>query len=160
MDQKNKSGKLFGKINIIDFIVIVAVIIAVLAIGVSKLRSNADSTETLIMKYYVEEVNSNIASHVNVGDKLYDGTDKVDLGTVTEVKTDESVSYAVKSDGTYAVGGKDGYCSLIITGEVQGTKTNLGATVGGNKYGVGHSFMLVAGESRIYLRVYDIQVKE
>ncbi len=151
------------RINIIDLIVIIALVLAVAVIGAAKLRGDAgNNKQTLVMKYYVEEVNTNIANHVKVGDSLFDGSEKkhISLGKVTDVEIMDSVSYAVKSDGTYAVGPKEGYSSLIITGEVQGIKTDLGATVGGEKYGVGHSFTLVAGNSRIYLRVYDIDVKE
>ena len=55
MAEKNK--KLFGKINVIDFIVIIVLILAVCVIGVSKLRDkNASDRQTLIIKYYAEEV--------------------------------------------------------------------------------------------------------
>lgn len=159
MAEKNK--KLFGKINIIDFIVIIVLILAVCVIGVSKLRDkNASDRQTLIIKYYAEEVRDNVASRVKPGDNLYDYTDKGQLGTVTDVQMGEAVSYAVKSDGTFSAVPKAGYSSIIITGEVEGLKTDLGATVNSHKYGVGHSFTLYAGEARIYLRVYDIQVKE
>ena len=64
MAEKNK--KLFGKINVIDFIVIIVLILAVCVIGVSKLRDkNASGRQTLIIKYYAEEVRDNVAFFFN-----------------------------------------------------------------------------------------------
>ncbi len=154
-----KNGKLFGKINVIDFLAIIAILAAVAAAVVFVFVKPQQKKTTLVMKYFIEEVNDFVASKVQVGDELYDDTFSVELGHVTDVELDDSVSYGQVTDGVYSLTSKEGFYSMIITGEVEGEKTTLGAEIGGKKYGVGHTFVLRAGDAKLYLRVYDIAVK-
>ncbi|MBO4343999.1 MAG: DUF4330 domain-containing protein [Clostridia bacterium] len=155
-----KDGKIFGKINVIDFLVILLVI-AVIAAGIKFVFfNNGGESDTLIMKFRIEEVDNFVAEKVKIGDSLYDDTGDNDLGTVIDVETDDSISYSVSEDGLYNMTSREGYKSMIITGEVKGRKTKLGAEIKGTKYGVGHSMVLRAGDAKLYLRVYDIQVKD
>ena len=154
-----KNGKLFGKINIIDLLVILVVLVAVAAVALFLLKPK-DGGDTLIMKFRIEEVDEFVAEKVHIGDDLYDDTFSLDLGKVTEIEIDDSITYGGITNGVYTVGSKEGYKSMIITGECKGTKTSLGAEIGGKKYGVGHSFVLRAGDAKLYLRVYDIMLKD
>lgn len=155
-----KDGKLFGKINVIDFIVILVVILAIAAAAVFIFMPK-DGADTLVMKFRIEEVDEFVAGKVKVGDPLYDDTYSLDLGFVTDIEIDDSISYSnADSDNIWTIASKEGYKSMIITGECKGTKTNLGAEIGGKKYGVGHSFVLRAGDAKLYLRVYDIELKD
>ncbi len=156
----DKQGKLFGKINVIDLIVIVILAATVCVLGLRFLAPKSGSVgETLEIKYYVEEVNDWVADKIEIGDELYDGTSAQEIGTVTAIEKGAPVAWAVTEDGRYVPAQREGFCSLIITGEVQGEKTETGAEIGGNMYGVGHSMVLYAGDAKIYLRVYDIGVK-
>lgn len=156
-----KNGKIFGKINVIDFLVLMVVVLAVAAVAVFLFmpRGGAD---TLIMKFRIEEVDEFVAKKVNVGDPLYDDTYSLDLGFVTDVELGDSISYSsqIDEDNIWTAISREGYYSMIITGECTGTKTKLGAEIGGKKYGVGHTFVLRAGDAKLYLRVYDIAVKD
>ena len=154
-----KNGKLFGKINIIDLLVILVVLVAIAAVAVFVLKPK-DGGDTLIMKFRIEEVDEFVAEKVHVGDDLYDDTFSLDLGKVIDVELDDSMSYGGLTNGVYTLGTKENYYSMIITGECKGEKTSLGAEIGGKKYGVGHSFVLRAGDAKLYLRVYDIKLKE
>ena len=154
-----KNGKLFGKINVIDFLVVVVILVAVIAVAAFVFMPK-DGADTLVMKFRIEEVDEFVALKVKVGDPLYDDTYSLDLGKVTDIEIDDSISYGSLMDGTFSLTSKEDYCSMIITGEVKGTKTKLGAEIGGKKYGVGHTFVLRAGDAKLYLRVYDIKVKD
>ncbi len=153
-----KNGKLFGKINVIDFLVVLVILVAIAAVA-AFLFLPKGAGDTLIMKFMIEEVDEFVAQKVKVGDELYDDTYSLDLGFVTDIEKGDSVSYVENSNGTFTVSSKEGFYSMIITGEVQGEKTSLGAEIGGKKYGVGHTFVLRAGDAKLYLRVYDIQLK-
>ncbi len=153
-----KNGKLFGKINVIDLLALAAILAAALAIVFFFLKPKA-TNDTLVMKFLIEEVDSFVAEKVHVGDTLYDDTYVQELGFVTDVELDDSISYGLVEDGMYTLTSKEGYYSMIITGEVEGKKTKNGAEIGDKKYGVGHSMVLRAGDAKLYLRVYDIAVK-
>ncbi len=161
----NKNCKIFGKINVIDFIVILIVVFAIAAAGVFVIRNRkaaktaqAQNT-TLIMKFYTEELSDFVADKLKVGSVLYDDDKDVNLGTMTNVEIGSSVVYGGINAGSYEVVNKEGYKSAVITGEVTGVKNELGALIGGEQYGVGHSMVLRAGDAKIYLRVYDIGIK-
>lgn len=154
-----KNGKLFGKINIIDFLAVLAVVVVIAAAAVFVLRPK-DGGDTLVMKFRIEEVDGFVAEKVHVGDELYDDTNLQDIGVVTDVELSDSISYGQVNDSVYTLTSKEGYYSMIITGEVKGRKTKLGAEIGGKKYGVGHSMVLRAGDTKMYLRVYDIALKD
>lgn len=156
----DKKGKLFGKINIIDFLILVVLVVAIGVVGVRFLKPDAKGTETLRIKYYIEEVDSWVAEKIQVGSALYDGTNDIPIGTVTAVETAAPRTWGVTADGQYVLSPREGYCSLTITSEVEGVKTNIGAEVSGNRYGVGHSMVLYAGDAKMYLRVQDISTVE
>lgn len=154
-----KNGKLFGKINVIDFLAILAVVVVIAAAAVFVLRPK-DGGDTLIIKFRIEEVDGFVAKKVHIGDEMYDDTNLQDIGVVTDVELSDSISYGQVNDNVYTLTSKEGYYSMIITGEVKGRKTKLGAEIGGKKYGVGHSMVLRAGDAKMYLRVYDIALKD
>lgn len=157
----DEKGRLFGKINIIDLIVLLVLVVAVAVVGMRFFSKSANTEPTtLVMSYYIEEANNFVAEKVQIGNMLYDDNSDIPLGVVTDVKIEPSVSWAATSDGQYVQTTKEGFCSMVITGEVIGDKTPYGAEVGGEKYGVGHSMVLRAGDAKLYLRVYDISVKE
>lgn len=153
-----KNGKLFKKLNIIDALAILVILAAVAAVVFFVTKPKV-TNDTLVMKFRIEEVDSFVAEKVHVGDELYDDTYVQELGKVTAVELNDSISYGQVEDGMYTLTSKEGYYSMIITGEVEGKKTNLGAEINDKKYGVGHSMVLRAGDAKLYLRVYDIAVK-
>jgi len=157
----DEKGRLFGKINIIDLIVLLVIIAAVAIVGFSFAKGSDTAAEsTLVVKYYIEEANNFVAEKVQVGNTLYDDNEDIELGKVIDVEIGEPVSWAGTADGQYVQVSREGFSSMIITGEVAGTKTDIGAEIEGVKYGVGHTMVLRAGDAKLYLRVYDIAVKE
>ncbi len=155
----DKNGKLFGKINVIDLLVLVVLVAAILVVGLRFIGPRGDATETLEMKFYIEEVNDWVADKIQIGDTMYDGTNSMTLGKVTAVEKGKAETWAITEDGRYVVAEREGFCSLVVTGDVQGKKTDTGAEIGGEIYGVGHSMVLHAGDAKMYLRVYDISQK-
>ena len=85
-----KNGKVFGKINLIDFLFLLILIVAVAAAAVFILSPEKDA-ETLVMKFRIEEVDNFVAEKVHVGDAFYDDTYEQDIGEVTDVETAESI---------------------------------------------------------------------
>lgn len=161
-----KNGKVFGKINVIDFIVILVVVCAIAAAGMFFIRNRRQSevaveqTDRLVMKFYTEELSDFVAEKLEEGVILFDADKEVELGVATNIEIGNSVVYGGINAGSYEVVNKEGYKSAVITGEVDGIKNENGALIDGVQYGVGHSMTLRAGDAKIYLRVYDIGVKK
>ena len=149
------------KINIIDLLIIIVIVaaIAFAAVAISK-KANQKADPTLLIQYYIEEVDDWVADEVKIGADLYDDNAEVNLGKVVDIERKEAISWGATSEGQYVQTSRDGFSSLLITGEVQGQKTGIGATIDNQKYGVGHSMVLRAGDAKMYLRVYNISVKE
>ena len=167
----NEKGKLFGIINIIDLIVL-AVIAALIFAGVKFMRNggfaffNSDENAgfmgpktTLQMKFYSEEVSTFVADQLEEGAYLYDESSLEVLGRLTAVERKPSETYVTTADGNVVKTSKEDYESVMITGEVDGQRTPLGATVGKTHYASGHTFILRAGDAKIYLRVYSVEAK-
>ena len=158
----DEKGKLFGKINLIDLF-IVLVILALITVAALKFgpgtASKTVNQDNIVVKYYAEEVSTFVADKVAVGDQLLDDGRNSDLGTVTEVVLGPSKTDVPASDGSLVNSSKPDCDSIMITSEVKGQITPFGCTIANNKYGVGHSFTLRAGKTKIFLRVYDITKK-
>jgi len=84
-------------------------------------------TLAIEMQFYLEEVDEWVADKISEGNSLYDGTYEVDLGTVTKVEREQSIAWGLNQNGEYVQSSRDGFCSLTITGEVEGQKTAIGA---------------------------------
>ncbi len=168
----NEKGKLFGIINLIDLIVIVVIaLVAVVAVkffsagGVAMFNKNDNEgfegpETTLEMVYFTEEVSDFVASDVKDKAYLYDESSLENLGELTAFEIGPSISYNFDDNGNSVPSEKACYNSLFIKGEVKGERTPLGATVGKTHYAAGHTFVLRAGDAKIYLRAYDVCAKQ
>lgn len=157
----DEKGKLFGKINIIDLVILLVVVVAVAVLGIkfASPKMASSTTKTHVAMYYAEEVPEYVADDVKVGDKLMDEARNVELGTVTDVKIDESVYYSNNSSGVVVKSSKEGYKSVLITSEVEATPFEHGMIVNSSRYYIGHTFTLLSGKAKLYLKVYDINLK-
>jgi len=147
------------KVNIIDLAIIVVILLAIAFVAIKFVSSNSItvSGSKYVVTYYADECPDYSAKNVKVGEPISDEQKNVALGTITDVKLGPSESYGVAADGKYVRSSKDGYNSLFITTEVEGSDYEHGVIVSSTKYGVGHSLTVRAGTSKIYLRVYDIK---
>lgn len=160
MEQNKKKGMLFGKLNIIDLIIIVLVICVAAFLIWKLLGIGGEPTvpDRVKVVFFEEECPDFVPSHTNPGDPLLDGGENIYLGTVTDVNVDASQTYNYNEiTGEMTAGPKEGYCSVYITGEVEGTLTNNGVVVNSTLYSVGHTMILHAGYGKYYLTIYSIE---
>lgn len=155
----NKKRKI--KFNIIDIIIIALIICAavflVMKFSDGGIINDATSNSKARITFFMEECADFVVPNSHIGDPLYDASNKVELGTVTDIQVGESVTYVELDDGTVVASPKEGYCSVYITGETLGTFSDYGVTVDGTLYGVGHTLVLYAGVGKYYLQVYSIE---
>ena len=132
------------RINIIDIIILVLIVcVAVFA----------------VMKF---SDGGKVSAATKVGDPVYDATFLKDLGVVTGLEVSEPISYEVLKDSSGEPIGsvgpivREGYHSVKIITEVEGTMTDHGFMMGESLYSVGHTLVLHAGQGKYYLKIYSI----
>ncbi|MGE4283446.1 MAG: DUF4330 domain-containing protein [Clostridia bacterium] len=160
----DNKGKIFGKINIID-LVIVLVIVGAAAGALYKFgKANVGpivKQEDIIIKFFAEETPDYAAKAVKVGDSAADDNKNTVFGKVIdEPLIDESLTYGVNAQGQYVQSPKPGMASVLVSVQGKGTIGETGAIIGGVSYGVGHTMVLRVGKSKLWVKVYDFAEKE
>ena len=147
------------KFNIIDVILILMII----CVGIFAVRffndqatGGATSAKTYYLTFYGEEVADFVIEKTAIGDATWDFDSEVALGPVVDIVVDESRSYVETEDGEFVMGPKEGYSSVYITVEVQGTESPNGIIVDGVLYSAGHSVVLYAGFGKFFLKTFDM----
>ena len=100
----DKKGKLFGKINIIDFCVIIIVIVLI-AGAVYKFKfmdktSNNVAMQPITYTVKVEKVRDYALNNIEIGDTLFDKTSGNAIGTITNVESEPATDYVIMNDGS------------------------------------------------------------
>lgn len=148
------------RINIVDIVILVVIVLVCVFVGSRFLGGSSGDTvqaEKVRITFFQSECEDFIHVNTKIGDTLYDDTAGQSLGVVTAIELGEPTSYEVQPNGTVAVLHKDGFSSVLITGETEGIITENGVIIGGELYGVGHSFVLRAGMAKYYLKVHSIE---
>ncbi len=100
MDDK---GRLFGKINIFDLLVLLLVIVGVVGMSLRLINPQKELGETKTAIYHIEiaEGQEFLKDAFQVGDALYEGD--TFLGTITEVQVENSDTLRLLPDGSTKV---------------------------------------------------------
>ena len=157
----DNKGRLFGKVNIIDLLVILAVIAA----AVFTAKKLAEGTVLAVYKqyeveFYTEEVADFVIEKVHQGGLLVDESKGSSFGyIISEPVTSQAIMFNPDSDGKLVSSGKEGYSSAYFTSLATASPFENGIMIDGNKYVIGHSFTVRAGQGKIFLRISNITEK-
>ena len=120
----DRDGRLFGKISIID--VIVLVVVAVLAATLylkhqMPQTSGGVSTTAVVYQMRLENQPEYMLSAIQVGDQLYDLERSTNgaLGTIQDIQVSEGTYMGALPDGTYGPIPAKGRYNLLLTLEGQ-----------------------------------------
>ena len=155
----DKNGKLFGKVNLIDLIIVLVIIAAVAFVGL-KVVNRADSGSTLSpvrISFFAEEAPSYVADALKVDTSVLDMTENVTIGTVESFDVGDPIGYFTDTKGQVQSVVRDGYNSITLQVLANGELSEHGVTINGVLYGVGHTLTIYAGKAKIYLRVSGIE---
>ena len=129
----NKDGKLFGKISIIDFFVILIIIIGILGFGIRYISRAAKAARAVTDFKYVVEI-SNVRSYtVDALEKKGTVTDlkgKSVVGEITDVDYMPMRVQSVKADGTPVLAEVPEKYAVTVTIEAEGHESDSGYFVG------------------------------
>jgi hypothetical protein len=124
----DRQGRLFGKLSLIDLLVIAVVVILAAALylkrNVTEYTSPTSPTTSIVYEVKIPSVREEMLDCWQVGDKVYD-TDNDSgsaIGTITEVRLEPYQNSTTLTDGTYATytieGRRDVYLTLSADGLV------------------------------------------
>jgi hypothetical protein len=157
----DKKGKLFGLINVIDLFVLLAVVGAVAFFGMRTIPTiieiGGGGGDMYIVQYYAEDMPSFVGNFIKIDDRVQDESKFVDLGRVTGFELSNGWAYGFDDGGRSVRSPREGHSTLLLTTEVRAVQGDYGIVVGGNIYGVGHSFTIRVGDAKIFLRVFSIE---
>lgn len=167
MDNK---GKLFGKVSIIDILIVVIILAGIVGgLGYKYSKSKTPGVfvknDDIQITFYAEEVPDFVANAIKPGAIFKESIQDVTFGQVknaSDIKIDKPVSYAANQNGEIMRSNtKQGYVSLFVTVEGKGIYSENGITINSVPYYIGQNLTnLRLGASTIpYTKVYDIKKK-
>jgi hypothetical protein len=157
-------GKLFGKVSIIDLLVIIVVV--GLAAGVFYKFSKSDTAsvfnkpDTIESVIFIEEAPEYTAAALKTGDLVKEVVQNSVFGAVTSVKVNDSISYAVNDQGVWVQSPKPGYISLEINLKGEGIYGSNGITFGSSAFFVGKFYEIKVGNAAFYGRIKSVRKTE
>lgn len=165
----DSKGKLFGKVSIIDIIVVLVVIAAVAGVGYKMKQSNAivitAKPDKIRLTFYSDESTEYAVKASKVGDIVKDFDHGPTFGKVAEElkigKALSSTDFTEYVDGEWIIGSKPGYCSYYMVVDGEGViNPDGGVNFGGMNYYVGRTVTVRVGNNVFSGRIYSIEKKE
>jgi hypothetical protein len=160
----DSKGKLFGKVSLIDIIVVLIIVGAIAGIAykftTSKSGGILQTKDKLEIVFFGEEVPEYAAKLISDGDIVREVVQNANFGTVTDVKLDKSKSYAPDALGKWQVSSKEGFNSIMITISGEGKYATDGITIDNSVYYIGKTIELKVGNEALYGRIYNITRKD
>lgn len=160
----NRDGKLFGKVSIIDIVVIALVI--VLALGVYKMFADdssavVTSSEKVECTFIIKNVRSYTADALAKKGSLYDKVSKEYVGEITDVKVDDGLYQINMADGSFKQVVPEDRYNVYVTVEFDGKASDNGYYTAVNKYlGAGTSLGITTKYAECESTVYSISSVE
>ena len=150
----DNNGRLFGKISVIDVLVILVVAVMAFALHTKNNSLSVTSTSTpgttITLTVLAENLDLQVADAVAVGDKMYDKDHSTGgaIGTITAVERLDATKTEKLGDGTYAqLTNADG-CNLLITLECSGS-------VNEGRYSINRVYELGVNANRSFYTPYS-----
>ncbi len=123
-----KNGKLFGKINVFDFIVIFLLIVLVFGIFAKFVIFSNDEKQQVNITYeiLVKSVKQETIEAFEIGQSVYEKANLYNIGKITSVKSEEATDLMETLDGKVIEAPIENRYNLIISVEAQGIKDHNG----------------------------------
>lgn len=153
MKVMDRSGRLFGKISIIDVLVILVVIALAGGLYVKNNRPHtgtSTTTQTITYQVLVEGAENYLKENIHVGDKVYDLTYSSGgspLGEITDIEEQPGSKMATFTDGTMGRAPVEDGVNLLLTIQGEGLVNDKG-------YSLNRVYDLGVNAARTYYTKY------
>ncbi len=155
----DKDGKLFGKINIIDFLALLLLAAAAIFLVTRFLVPKTGETP-FVLEFFAEEAETWVVESMQEGDMAEDGTEERVLGAVSEMEMRKAEKWVSTEEGAYIKIDRPGFSALSVLVETRGETHINGVSVGGHRYFVGDTVFLRIGDATLPMRLRNIRVPE
>ena len=158
----DEKGRLFGKVNIVDLLIVIIILAAGAFLGMKLLGpdSAVANTQKVRVTLYCEETPNYVAEQLEAGAEVWDSENNVTLGYLTDWRTGDSKSAVTDVTGKVVEITREDYCSATLVCEGEGVMGTHGVTIGGTLYGAGRSMSVYFNDCKLFLRVQSIEVIE
>ena len=156
----DKTGKIGGKVSIIDLLILIILLAALAFVGyrfLTKDRSGVVNTQPYTMSMTGAEVSNYVVENLELGTRVFDDTENNVLGYVTDIQTGQGYHYGIADDGQTVAMFPDDSSSVVVTCRGEGTMDGNGVLIGGTRYAVGHTFVVYVGDCKLYLRISALE---
>lgn len=157
----DKEGKLFGKINIIDLLIILVVVAALIFVAIKVIGHDSNAGEAQGSKvrigFYAAQVEEGFDENVFYeGAPLYEDLTNVSLGKLTDWNVEPEYEYQVNSEGETVKLEHTNNHFVNITAEVEGTMAPDGLHIGSSLYCVGAHYTIHVGTGKLYVECCEL----
>ena len=155
----DEKGKLFGKINLFDLLILVLVVVAVIGMATRLIKPGAPTEDLHTATYTVEacRVQECFKDAFQVGDTLYENG--VELGTVTEVTVVPAKTVEILPGGTYGTVEHVTTYDIMLTVTTDQLRVKSGFHIGSQEMLAGTSHFIGNGYAKCngVIRTIDYQ---
>lgn len=162
----DKDGKLFGKLNIIDALIILVVILAIVVVanlGVIKAifdPANKATEGDVFVTYYVGNVKDVSVSSVNEGDIFHDEKTKAYVGEVVAKDVSNRVIGVPTSSGEYVKSEVPDKFDMTFTLKVKGSWDDRNIYVNGEAIHIGETKQIISKRNNFITVIYGLETSE
>lgn len=159
----DKNGKLFGKINIIDLLIILVIIAAAIFL-VAKMggteSGDVGGTETgkVTLTFFGDDAPSEVDDKIEIGSPAFEDTTNINFGTVTGCTVEDAYKWSATADGTIVKVPVANTSFVTITVEADAVITDSGVVLGDKTYSIGAQYAMHFGQTKVWARLTDISI--
>ena len=133
--ENNTSVKKKIKFNLIDFLIVIAVIAVIVVIAfrsglVENLANNAKG-KTIVYTVKIGDVQNESFNFIDIGEKLYNDETDAYIGTIVDKRVETSKVYIISTEGKIVKTEQPGRADIYLTVEAKGTVNANGCKVDG-----------------------------
>ena len=125
-----KDGKLFGKINLFDAVILFLIIILIIA-GITKFSTfnqavDANSAGKITYQFIINNVRDYTANAFQSGDSVFDSQTGINIGTIRKVQIQDAGTIKSLASGKTVVAENPYRRDVVLTIETPGSSTENG----------------------------------
>lgn len=161
----DEKGKLFGKVSIVDMLIVLIVLMAAVGVyykasksGLGPIQLKQDKLVITILTS--SEARQSVVDCLNVGDAIYDWEKGNLIGRLVDKQVQPLRVYAEDAQGNWKYSEKPGLLSVLMTIEADGVVSNDSIRIDGKEYLAGHTLVVKSKATKFQGQIQSIGIKE